>query len=102
MREVLSRLASLLGFRGVDSRLHILFFFGRWQHRFHSERLQPELATPAAAVIEVFVFLVLDLAVSLLQRLCLFPFQCLRALADQLPIGMILGLRENDTFAGNE
>src|SRR5882724_1639585 len=95
------RLPTLLRPRGADRGLHMLALFGRGQHGPQPERLEPELPAPALGVIEVLVFLVFDLLVGALQCLGLWSGQVLGAFADELPIQMFFGLRENHAFARN-
>ena len=87
---------------GPDCCRDFLLLFGRRQDGGHAEGLDPELARPAHGVVEVLVFLVLDLAVGFLQRLGLFALQALRELADELPVQVVLRLGEHDAFRGDE
>ena len=82
--------------------LHVLLLFGRRQDGLHSERLEPQLATPAFGVVQVLVFLILDLLVGLLERSACFAVRCFGALADQLPVGVVLGFGEHDALASHE
>jgi hypothetical protein len=60
------RRARFLRSRSADGRLYLFLFFRRRQYRRHSERGDPQLATPAVAVIKVFVFLFFDIFACLL------------------------------------
>src|SRR5262245_19676061 len=53
--------ALLLRPRRADRGLDVLLFLRRREHRRHPEGLDPQLTAPALGVIQVFVFLVLDL-----------------------------------------
>jgi hypothetical protein len=60
------RRARFLRSRSADGRRRLFLFFRRRQYRRHSERGDPQLATPAVAVIKVFVFLFFDIFACLL------------------------------------
>src|SRR5262245_1439845 len=94
--------AGLLGARGADRRLHVLLLLGRRQHGAHAERVDPELAAPALRVVEVLVFLLLDLLERLAERLALRARELLGALSDQLPVEVILRLGEHDALARDQ
>ena len=64
-----SLFGGLLRFRRADGGLDVPLLLGRRQHRLHPQRLDPQLPAPSLGVIEVLVFLVLDLLVGILQRL---------------------------------
>src|SRR5262249_61268793 len=57
-------LARLAGAGGFDRSLHVPFFLGRREHGRHAERLDPQLAAPAGRMVEMLIFLVLDLIVG--------------------------------------
>ena len=60
-----------------------------------------QFTCPSGGVIEVFVFLVLDLFVCLLQEVLQGPGSRLRGRSDKLPVHVILRLRLNDAFGCN-
>src|SRR4029453_7787772 len=79
-------LASHLRARCPDGRLHFLLFLGRRQHGGHAQGLDPQLTAPAGRVVEVLVFLLLDLLVSGLERIPLLTLRLLGDFVNQLPV----------------
>src|SRR5262245_26108561 len=85
-----AHLAALsLGARRADRALHVLALLGRRQHRLHTERLYPQLARPALGVVQVLVFLVLDLVDRFLEGLLLLALQLAGALREQVPVQVV-------------
>ena len=95
-------IARLLGARRADRGLHVLALLGRRKHGPHAERLDPELPAPALRVVEVLVLFLLDLLERRVQRLALLAGELLGALAEQLPVEVVLRLGEHDALARDE
>src|SRR5688572_21935374 len=96
-------LSGLLFYPGcLDRGLDALPFFGGRDHRFEPKRLEPELTAPTLGVVEMLVFLVLDLRVGLAQYGPNVAVQRLGAFPDQLPVGVVLGFREHHGLAGHQ
>src|SRR4051812_30237179 len=53
-------LRRLFGLSGSDCRFHLAALFGRGEHGWDTERLQPQFTAPALGMIQVFVFLIFD------------------------------------------
>src|ERR1043165_2736886 len=94
--------ALLLGSRRGDGRLNVLALLGGRQPRPEAEGIHPQLARPAARMVEVLVLLVLDFLVRLLQGLALGAGKLLRRFADQLPVEMVLKLGDRRALAGHD
>ena len=60
--------------------------------------MQTKLAGPSCRVVEVLVFFVFDLVVGLLKDFLLISWQGFADRADEFPIHVILGLRQDDAF----
>jgi hypothetical protein len=60
--------------------------------------LQMKLPSPSCRVVEVLVFFVFELVVGFLKDFLLASWQGFADRADELPVHMILGLREYDAF----
>jgi hypothetical protein len=81
-RQFLARLgAGLFRPSGADRCLDMMLFFRRWEHSYHPERFDPQLAAPTFGVIQMLVFLILDRIARLLQRLGAWASQLLGAFA---------------------
>jgi len=79
--------------------VNVLALLGRRQHRLEAERLEGEFARPALRVVKVLVLLVLDLGIGFFQRLAFGAGRLLGHLADQPPVGMVLGLGDDNAVA---
>src|SRR5262245_10634797 len=94
-------LALLLRAGGAYGRFHVLLLFRRRQHGGHPERLEAELPAPSLAVVQMLVLFLLDLTACLLELALRFALGALlRIGAQQLPVCVVLGFRQDDTFAG--
>src|SRR4051812_26753728 len=86
--------AALVRLGSIDRSLDIVFLFSRRKLRGKAQRLEPQLATPSLGVIQMFIFLVFNLLVGLVESVRLLGRQFLGALADDFPVEVIFGFGE--------
>lgn len=92
----------LFGVSCADCSFYFSGFFWRWQYCVETETLNPEFSAPPLAMVEVFVFFVLNLVVGCLQGFGGRAFGVIRACTDECPVLVIFGFGENHALARDE
>src|SRR6478752_7215588 len=85
-------LPRLLGSSSSSRRFHIHLFFWRRKDCCQSKRVDPQFTTPAHAMVQMFVFLVLDLPTRTFQGFAFRRGHLLSRLSHEFPVLMVLGL----------